>query len=118
MSKKLLELARTRLSGRLLTDFEDFYAFLKSESMAFSQSYKCYRFKYKGVDIGKVSLRYDAVGCRVSLAYKGNSDKYVEGQAEELADIFMKSLEHKCINCREGRTGCSKQLGMTIRLRN
>jgi len=114
MSKKLLESAKEKLYGQLLTDFEDFYAFLKSENMTFSQGYKCYKFKYKGADVGSVSVGENYVGCGVSLEYSGDSDKYVEGQAAEVVDIFMKSLEHKCTNCREGRTGCSKQLGMTV----
>ena len=114
MSKKLLESAKEKLSGQLLTDFENFYAFLKSENMTFTQGYKCYRIKYKGADVGSVSISENSVGCGVSLEYKGGSDKYVEEQSEELVGLFMKSLEHKCINCREGRTGCSKQSGMTI----
>ena len=113
MSKKLLELAKEKLNGQLLADFEDFYAFLKSENMTFAQGYKCYKFKYKGIDAGNVRVDENAVGCSVALEYN-NSDKYVERQPEELIDLFMKSLEHKCTNCREGRTGCSKQLGMTI----
>ncbi|MCL2407138.1 MAG: hypothetical protein FWC95_04340 [Defluviitaleaceae bacterium] len=114
MSKKLLEQAKENLSGQLYEDFLDFYNFLKSENVTFAQGYKCYKFKYKGEDVGKVSTFATHVECRVSLSFKSGSDKYVTGQTAELADIFMKSLSHKCTNCREGRTGCGKQLGMTI----
>lgn len=114
MSKKLLETAQLKLKNQLLTDFNDFYVFLKSENMTFTQGYKCYKFKYKGIEVGNVGVDDDFVGCNVSIDFHGDSIKYIENQSEELVDIYMKSLEHKCINCRDGRTGCSKVLGMTV----
>ncbi|MCL2546466.1 MAG: hypothetical protein FWE06_04640 [Oscillospiraceae bacterium] len=112
MSKKLLEIAKEKLSGQLLADFEDFYAFLKSEDMTISQGYKCYKFKYKGIDVGKVRINENSIGCEVSFEWIGNSDKYVNEQSEEVVDIFMKALEHKCVNC--AKEGCSKDLAMTV----
>ena len=114
MSKKLREKANEKLSNQLLADFENFYEFLQSENMTFLQGYKCYRFKYKGVDVGKVWVDDNYVRCNVALELHSSGYKYVEGQPDELVDIYMKSLEHKCTNCRDGRTGCSKQLGMTV----
>ena len=114
MSKKLLELANEKLSGQLLSDFENFYTFLKSENMIFSQGYKCYRFKYSNVDVGKVGIEDNRVWCKVPFECKGNIDRYVEGQSEEIVDLVMKSLESKCCNCRDGRTDCARDLGTTI----
>ena len=116
MSKKLLETAKEKLSNQLLTEFEDFYAFLKAEDMTFSQGYKCYKFKYDGADVGKIKVDDNIVRCNVSLELRSNGLKYIENQPEELVDIYMKSLDNKCTNCRDGRTGCSKQLGMTVKL--
>jgi len=112
MSKKLLELAKEKLNNQLLSDFEDFYAFTKSEDMTFSQGYKCHKLKYKGMDISKVRISDNSVGCTILIERSENYDNYVEGQAHELVKLFNKALEHKCINCEEH--GCSVNLALTI----
>jgi len=110
MSKKLLELATEKLTGQLLSDFENFYTFLKSENMTLTQGYKCYKFKYKGKDVGKIRIDDNSVGCTVLIGSNGNHDKYVEEQATELTDIFTKALEHKCVYCRVH--GCTTHMAM------
>jgi len=113
MSKKLLELAKENLCSQLLTEFENFCTFIKSENMTISQGYKCFTIKFKGISVGKIRISNNSVELEIEFEYSDTSDIYVEAQSEELVDIFMKSLEHKCINCEEHC--CSKKaLAMTI----
>jgi len=102
------------LHGQLLADFEEFLAFLKSEKMTVSKIYGGYRIKYKGEGVSGMGIGENSFGFRVYIGGPADFGVYLEGQSDEFIGAFMQSLEHKCNNCRDGRTGCSRNLGGTF----
>ena len=128
---KIDEFAREKLDGTLYEEFEQFLDFLRKEKFSLPpDTINAYRMKYKGVPIGKISFlgkgSWEDGICdtrnRVSIIMDFSPDLFnvldresIENH-KKIVDMVMSRLRSKCIDCREGRTECSKNLGKTVKI--
>jgi hypothetical protein len=116
---KIEETAQKNLDGEALKDFEKFLDYLKQEKISLPwKSIGGYNMKYKGKNVGRINLAKNHINIGVETVGwgKGGFDEYLEGQSDEIADMFMERLTHKCTQCRP-TCGCSRGPGKTIQVR-
>jgi len=125
-AKKLTvgEVARQQLSGNIYNEFEKFLCFLNEEKIKLTwKSINGFNAKYKGKSVCSVTLgapgwldnaieRKNYVGINVATT-DWDFDKYLEGQNDEIAALFMEQISNKCVHCRP-TCGCSKVSGRVV----
>ena len=117
--------AAQRLSGDFYLEFKKFYDFLKQEKIntPWKIMDSC-NMKYEGRIIGGITLlggewEDDVTESRnnlrigVATADGNGYDKYLEGQPQEVIDLFMDRINNKCSQCRPS-SSCAKGKGINI----
>jgi len=115
---KIDETAKNNLDGELLKDFEKFLDYLKQEKISLPwKSINGYNMKYKSKNVGRITIVENCIHIGVETVGWGKSDfdEYLEGQSDEITDMFMERLTHKCTQCRP-TCGCSRGPGKTIQV--
>jgi hypothetical protein len=119
-AKKLTieEVAAEQLSGEISTEFAKFLDYLKSEKITTSwKSINGYHMKFKGKNVGAIGLgapgwlddaihRKNYINIFVGTAERDDYDGYLQGQSDEIVDLFLERMEIKCRHCRP-TCGCS-----------
>ena len=120
------EIARKQLAGNIFGEFEKFFGFLKDEKInPVWKSINGFNANYKGERICTITLgapgwldnaieRKNYIGINV-LTTDWDFDKYLEGQSEKIASLFMEQIANKCVHCRP-TCGCSKVSGRTVQV--
>jgi len=128
---KVNEFAKQKLEGKLLRDFENFFSFLKEQKFTVKwKGISAFWINHKNKHIGAIAFfgkgGWDDVGLRncetncvtISVNFEPEFFNFLNNKDNEnynrIMGIVMERLNSKCINCREGRTGCSKRLGNSI----
>jgi len=117
--------AAKKLDGDFYVEFKKFFDFLKQEEINTPwKTMDSYNMKYEGRIIGGITLLggdwdddvNDAKNnLRIGIATAdGNGyDKYLEGQPQEIIDLFMNRINNKCSQCRPS-SSCAKGKGISI----
>lgn len=117
--------AALKLDGDFYVEFMKFFDFLKQEKINTPwKTMDSYNLKYEGRIIGGITLLGGAWEDDVSEAKNnlrigiatadGNGyDKYLEGQPQEIIDLFMTRINNKCSQCRPA-SSCAKGKGINI----
>ncbi|MCL2773553.1 MAG: hypothetical protein FWD71_09415 [Oscillospiraceae bacterium] len=112
------ETAKKNLEGELLKEFEKFLDYLKQEKISLPwKSIDGYNMKYKSKNVGRLCLAKNHIHIMVETVGWGKDsfDEYIDGQPDEIVDMFMERLTHKCTQCRP-TCGCSRGPGKTIQV--
>ena len=119
---KIDELIQEKLSGDMLRDFQAFLGFLKEEKITCPwarfgwEGIHTFHIKHKGQNIGEISFPDGENHIRIQINTvdwnKDDFDLYTEGQANEIVEMLMNRLSHKCKNCRPD-WGCARASGMS-----
>ena len=120
------DVVREQLSGNIRDEFEKFLEFLNEEKIkTVWKSINGFNANYKGERICTMTLgapgwldnaikRKNYISINV-LTADWDFDKYLEGQNEKIADLFMEQISNKCVHCRP-TCGCSKASGRTVQV--
>jgi len=122
------DLARQKLDGEFLNDFQAFLSFLKQEKVTTPwKSINGFKMKYKNENIGGITFlgaggwndgiieakNYIHIGVDTAKWEKGEFDKYLDSQPDEIVSMFMEMIDNQCIHCRP-TCGCSQVSGGTV----
>ena len=119
------DVARRKLDGDFLREFNEFLEFCKEEKIRLPwKSINGFKMVYRGKTIGGLTLgaegwlddNIEASNCvvmHIGTAEKDDYDAYLRGQPDEIAGLFLEQIGHKCVHCRP-TCGCSKVSGRTI----
>ena len=117
--------AAQKLDDDFYVEFKNFFNFLKQEKINTPwKTMDSYNMKYEGHIIGGITLLggdwEDDVNeaknnLRIGIATAdGNEyDKYLDGQSQEIIDLFMNRINNKCGQCRPS-SSCAKKKGINI----
>ena len=119
---KINDLMQEKLNGAALENFETFLEFLKQEKINIPwarfgwEGIHTFHIKHKGKNIGELSFLDDENQVRIQINTDGNNfDVYIEGQPNEIVDMLIERLSHKCICCRPD-WDCAKSMGKSAEL--
>ena len=125
---KIDECAKLRLDEPLLSNVEEFIAFLRSEKINLPwTSINGFDLKYKGKRVGKIYFREgpmmspaafarterNCVELNIDTAERDKYEIYLEGQPNDVVSLFTERVQSKCVGCRP-TCECSRGPGMNI----
>jgi len=116
---KINEIARSKLSSNFANDFDTFLNLLKQEKITTpwrgilraQPSTIRFMMKHKGKEVGHIDfIDYRKNYIRIQVISVGwlhdGFDVYLEGQPNEVIDMLMERLRHKCTFCQPTYACC------------
>lgn len=92
------------LDGNFKKDFLQFLDWLKQEKIRFQWgSTNSFNANYRGKRVARISVGENHAGIIIHTAERDKFDGYLEGQSDEIINIFMDSISRVCNDCG----GCS-----------
>ena len=115
---KAEDLIEIQLDEPLLRGIKELFRFLKDEKISLLwTSGNGYDLKHKGKKVGKIYFRdqRNRVELNIDTADWGKYDLFLEGQPENVVELFKENMNSKCIQCRP-HLGCAQERGTSFEI--